>query len=151
MFCFVVEVFYDLNSSVILKSFFFFLCVHIFFFIHEVFCVLPSVYIHRWRETLLLLYANASHWHKSFQLANVHTHTTYIKEINISDFFCYFLCLLFVHNLHPVGSSLLLLFEVEYKAEINFSTSIFAFYYKFLRVTNNITMLPKKEIIFWKK
>ena len=41
------EVFYDLNSSVILKLFFFFLCVHIFFFIHEVFCVLPSVYIHR--------------------------------------------------------------------------------------------------------
>ena len=116
--CFFVEVFYDLNSSAILKSFFFFL--YVFFFIHEVFVLLWFIYRVFIERTLFCSsYANASRWHKSFQLAHIHTHTTYnnIKGINISDFFCYFLCLLFVHNLHPVGSPLLLLFEVEYKAK----------------------------------
>ena len=49
----VVHIMRDVNYGYLLKYLHangasaFFLCVYIFFFIHEVFCVLPSVYIHR--------------------------------------------------------------------------------------------------------
>ena len=117
--CFVVEVFYDLNSSAILKSFFFFMCVYIFFLFMKSF-VFCRVYIFIVEERLCYSYMQMHPIGINlFNLqTNVHTQRiNNIKGINISDFFCYFLCFLFVHNLHPVGSSLLLLFEVTYKTK----------------------------------